>query len=722
MKQLFFQSGHPLVAEVAPPALEPGRILVHVRASAVSPGTELSNLERSGKSFLALALEKRRRVDRLVTAIKRRDFRDIIDRVTRLEQRTQAWSAAGYSAAGVVLGAGPDAAPFAPGDRVAVVGAGYASHADQVVVPRNLAVRMPPELEFEAASTAALGAIALQAVRRAETALGEAVLVLGLGVLGQLTVRLLLAAGARVLAWDPDADRLGLAASVGAEPLLSRDSEEVAEATTRATRGRGADQVILAASAGVGAVATAALATRRHGTLVLLGLTPVSVPREIAYERELDLRMSTSYGPGRYDPDYEERGHDYPFAHVRWSEGRNIESYLELLARGRISLDGLFAEVDGLEKAAEGYARLRAKGSAPGLIFRYREEAPRAESSHATPTRPSTAASIPTPRSALTAPLRIAVLGVGGYSANSILPELARVPDRARLVLLAGSVPARREPLARAHKFERTSESYEDAAVDPAVDLVVIATRHDRHGSLIERALASGRAVFCEKPLALSLAEIERIESTLAAQAGAFLTLGFNRRFAPAVLRWKEELRARRGPLHLDYRVQAGPLPESHWIRTAEGGGRLLGEAVHMIDLLRHLVGEPLEAAQILGGGSGPDRDPGADNFHLALRYRDGSTASLLYTSRGASKHPKERVEGHWDGRTIELDDFAALCESGRSDPLWSATRADKGQRGLWSACLDALLRGAASPTPRDELLETARAAVALDAALRDAR
>ncbi|MFN8548607.1 MAG: Gfo/Idh/MocA family oxidoreductase [Candidatus Eisenbacteria bacterium] len=523
------------------------------------------------------------------------------------------------------------------------------------------------------------------------------------------------------MAWDPDADRLALAASIGAEPLLSRDSEEVAEATTRATRGRGADQVILAASAGPAAVASAALATRRHGVLVLLGLTPVSVPREIAYERELDLRMSTSYGPGRYDPEYEERGRDYPFAHVRWTEGRNVEAYLELLARGRISLDGLFEQIDGLEKAAEGYARLRAKGAAPGLIFRYEEGTRRAEASPAATSSGAARSAVAPARGPTAAPVRVAVLGVGGYTANSILPELARLEGRARLVLLAGSVPARREPLARAHKFERTSERYEDAAVDPAVELVVIATRHDRHAALIERALAAGRAVFCEKPLALTAAEIERIASALAARADAFLTLGFNRRFAPTVVRWREELRARRGPLHLDYRVQAGPLPEGHWLRTAEGGGRLLGEAVHMIDLLRHLVGQPLEAAQVMGGGSGPDRDPGADNFQLMLRYRDGSTGSLLYTSRGSNKHPKERIEGHWDGRTIELDDFTALREAGRNDLLWSAPRADKGQRGLWSACLDALLRGAPSPTPSDELLETARAAVALDAALRDA-
>ncbi|MBK8230714.1 MAG: Gfo/Idh/MocA family oxidoreductase [Candidatus Eisenbacteria bacterium] len=718
MKQLFFQGGRPIVAEVPEPGIEPGRILVDLRASAVSPGTELSNLERSGRGFLALALEKRKRVDRLVDAVRRRDFSDVTARLQRLKSRSEAWGATGYSAAGVVRQVAADVTTFAPGDRVAVVGATYAHHAESVVAPVNLAVRIPPGVDDAAASTAALGAIALQAVRRAGSSIGEVVLVLGLGVLGQIVVRLLRAGGTRVLAWDPDADRLALAAQAGAEPLLARDNEEVAITALRATCGRGADQVILAAAGGEAAVAAAAGSTRRAGVLVLLGNTPVQVPREIAYERELTIRMSTSYGPGRYDPEYEERGHDYPYAHVRWTEGRNIEAYLELLARGQLSLHGLFAEAAGIEQAAEAYARLRAPGAAPGLVFRYPERASSGTSSvHAVAGASPGAAqrsSLAPPGRPIEGPIRVALLGTGGYTQNSILPELARLDRAVRLELLAGSVPGRRDPLAQAHHFARTSGDYAAAAVDPDVDLVVIATRHQAHGELAARALAAGRAVFCEKPLALDAQDLDRIEPLAAA---GFLVVGFNRRFAPAVVRWKSELQSRRGPIHLDYRVQAGALPEGHWLRGPEGGGRLIGEAVHMVDLLRHLVGAPLSRATVAGGGAGSDRDPAADNFQLLLAYADGSTASLLYTSRGSTRHPKERIEGHWDGRTIELDDFVALREAGRTDPLWSAATPQKGQAGLWQAVVTSLRVGGPAPMPTDEVLEVSRAVLALEAA-----
>ncbi len=732
MKALFFHGGRPVLDEVRGPGLGPGRVLVEVHYSAVSPGTEGSLLAQSGRSVLALALEKRHRVDRLFQAVKTRDFGDLRRRFTRLSERSQAWLLPGYSAAGIVRAVGPDVEAFAPGDRVAVAGAGYALHADAVAVPRNLTVAVPRALPLAPASTVAIGAIALQAVRRAESRVGETVLVLGLGLIGQLTARILLAAGCRALGWDPRPERRAQAASIGVEALPVDTLAELDAAVAAATAGHGADQVIVAAAGDRSAPEAGARATRRAGRLVLLGDTPVTVPRDVAFERELEIRLSTSYGPGRYDPSYEDAGRDYPHAHVRWSENRNMAAWLDLLARGRVALDAVTHTVRGFDEAAEAYLDLR-RGtlSSLGLIFRHPaaaaepvawgpEDAPRA------PVAPVAAAEAPRRRS-LETPVRVALLGTGGYAADGILPPLASLGDRVRLELLAGSQPARREPLARRHAFARTSEDHAAAAADPGVDLVVIATRHDRHAALIKAAWEAGHAVYCEKPLALTLAEVADLEASAARAserdgAPPFLALGFNRRFAPTVAQLAEKLTARRGPLQISYRVQAGPVPATHWIRGPEGGGRLIGEGVHMIDLCRFLVGAPITRATVMPGGAGAaDDDPAADNFQILLGYADGSTAAILYTSRGSRAHPKERVECHWDGCTAQIDDFRGLYVAGRAGAPSGAASPDKGQMAMWRACLVALTSGGPAPTPWGEVLETARAAIALESLRRQA-
>lgn len=711
MKQLFFRGGKPFVADVPPPGLPRGQVLVDLRASAVSPGTELSVLEESGRSFLARAIEKRRRVDRLFDAVRRRDLSDLRLRFERLRTRGDAWIAAGYSAAGVVRAAGDGVRDFAPGDRVALAGAGSASHAEQVSVPRNLVVQIPEGVRFEQASTVALGAIALQSVRRAGTVVGETVLVLGLGILGQLTARIVLASGARVLAWDPDPARLALAREAGNEVLTLQSAKELPAQVAARTAGRGADQVILAAAAGAESVAHAAACVRRAGRLVLLGNTPVSMPRDVAYERELTILMSTSYGPGRYDPTYEDAGLDYPFAYVRWTENRNMAGYLDLLARGRVRIEDLLHEVDGLDAAAEAYLSLRSGRAAPGLVFRY----PAAAGAHAPVRRelPRTIAPSLAPRGTLQKPVRLAVVGTGGYTRSSLLPELRRLGDAVRLEWIVGNAPSRREPLAQEFGAKRTTADIEVVLADPDVDLVVIATRHDLHARQVESALRAGKAVYCEKPLALDAVGLDAVE---AASPGTFLTLGFNRRFAPTTVVARNLLRDRRGPLQIAYRVQAGALAEGHWLRGSEGGGRLIGEAVHMIDLARTLVGSPLSRVACFAGGAGPDGDPAADDFHLLLGYEDGSTCCVLYTARGAPAHPKERIELHWDGRSAEIDNFQTLHESGRAEPLVRSSIPDKGQRGLMDAVFAALLAGAPSPTPIEEVLETSRAALELEA------
>jgi predicted dehydrogenase/threonine dehydrogenase-like Zn-dependent dehydrogenase len=733
MKALFFQAGRPLLADVPPPGTGRGRVEVELHYSAVSPGSEAAQLERGGRSALSLALEKRRRIDRLWTALRQRDLEGLRVRFRRLAERASARVAPGYSAAGIVRSVGEGVERFAPGDRVAVAGVGYAMHADIVSVPVNLVVPVPVALDLLPASTVALGAIALQAVRRAEPRIGETTLVLGLGMLGQMTARILRAGGCRVLGWDPRPERAALAAQSGCEIVGAEALADVPAHVAVMTNGMGADQVIVAAAAGATATEAGARSTRRSGTLVLLGDTPVAIERAVAYERELTIRLSTSYGPGRYDPSYEEAGLDYPFAHVRWTENRNLSAWLDLLANGRVSIDDLLRAVRDLEDAAEAYVAL-CQGTLPslGLIFRHQAADRDRDAGIVLPAGSMDRAAVsPSPampaegadRSAggaprVKAPLRVALLGTGDYASGVILPALAALGGRVRLELLAGTTPARRDPLAQRHGFARTLASYAEAAVDPDSDLIVIATRHDNHAALIVRALEAGRAVYCEKPVALTAGEIERVATALG-RAGAFLAIGFNRRFAPAVTRLRAEWSGRRGPLQIAYRVQAGRLPREHWIRSAAGGGRLIGECVHMIDLCRCLAGAPLVQAWVAPGGAGPDEDPAADNFVLGLRYADGSLATILYTSRGAVAHAKERIEVHVDGRSLEIDNFMSVRESGRRAPLWSALAPQKGQRELWHACVDGLIEGRGAPIPADEILETSRAVIALEAARR---
>ncbi len=747
MKQLFFQKGQPRIVEIPPPLAGAKGVVVDVHYSSVSPGTEGALLSSSGRSFLSLALEKRNRVDRLAEAVRRRDFSDVRRRFQRLADRPQALHAPGYSAAGVVRAVGPEVTAFAPGDRVAMAGAGYAVHAEQAVVPANLVVAVPSELDLAPASTVALGAIALQAVRRSEARIGETLLVLGLGFLGQLTARILLAAGCRVLGWDPLESRRKLAARHGVE-LLPVDALEQIEAAARAaTQGHGVDAAILAAAGGAALPEQAARAIRGGGTLVLLGNTPVTVERDTSYPRELTIRMSTSYGPGRYHPRYEEEGVDYPFSQVRWTENRNMAAWLDLLSSGRVTVDDLLGPIRTLEEAAEAYVTLRSDPNAPpGFLFRH-GAAGVPQSASAVPSPETSAGGVPQPAARVRppgfreasggvsagprssdaapadsiaarrhpprrAPLRVALLGTGAYAATGILPPLSALGERIRFELLAGRVPSRREPLAERYGFARTSSDYDVSAVDPGVDLVVIATRHDRHAALVKLALSAGHAVFCEKPLALLDSDLDAIEAELAARRG-FLAVGFNRRFAPAVSRWREELAGRCGPLQISYRVQAGPLPEEHWIRGPEGGGRLIGEAVHMIDLLRFVIGAPVQSAWILPGGGGTG--PAADEFQAGFRYEDGSTATLLYTGRGSIAHPKERIESHGDGRSFELVNFSRLAESGRSGALYTAPEPRKGAPELWQACAAALLEGGPEPTPSEEVIETHRVAFALE-------
>ncbi|MBL8384241.1 MAG: bi-domain-containing oxidoreductase [Burkholderiales bacterium] len=595
--------------------------------------------------------------------------------------------ALGYSAAGRVLAAGAGVTAFRVGDAVAVAGAQCAFHAEILNVPQQLAAAVPDNVDLGDAATVALGAIALQGVRRAEPTLGETVAVIGLGVLGQLTVQILKAAGARVLALDVDPARIALAASLGADaPLVATDAAP--DQVRRLCGGHGADAVIITASAADDTIVAQAFGmSRRKGRVVLVGDVGLDLKRADLYAKELDFRISCSYGPGRYDADYEERGVDYPLAYVRWTENRNMAAYLRLLETGAVRVGEIIGGRHRVEEAEAVYAALRADRARLLALFDFGPA-----------DRPSAGA---VPRARPTAAARpggtigIGVIGAGQYTRAMHLPLLRELADH--FCLRGVAMRTGHKAAAVAAEFGAAFATTDADAVlaDPETQAVLIATRHDLHARLAQRALAAGKHVLVEKPLALSASDLEGFDpAALAASGAPVLQTGFNRRFSPHAAQVRELVAQRAQPLMLSYRMNAGYIPAEHWVHGPEGGGRNLGEACHAYDLFSFLIGTAIERVEAVSIGPGNGHYRRDDNFCATLRYADGSIATLLYTAMGSADHPKEQMELFCDGRVIRLDDYRTLTVAGDERPLLSTRTAEKGQREQWLAFAQAVRTG----------------------------
>lgn len=675
MKQLVLQHGGPILVDVPAPVAEPGRILVKVDHSCISVGTELAGVRSVSRPLWRRALESPAEVRKVIDRVRTgglAETRALIDR------KLNALLPIGYSAAGVVIDVGAGIERFRAGDRVACAGAGWASHAEYVAVPENLAAPVADGLSFVAASTVTLGAIALQGVRRAAPTLGETFLVIGLGVLGQLTARLLRANGVRVIGVDPKRDRLNKARAAGLDHALDPLTEDVEALAHALTDGHGADGVIItAASSSDDILSTAFRVCRKKGRVVLVGDVGLNIRRDDIYAKELDFLVSTSYGPGRYDRRYEEEGVDYPLAYVRWTESRNMAAYLALLAEGRIAVGDLCEQIFPLERAPEAYAALMSdEGMAPLAAFlRYGE----AEGDDAVRLRRMVPVAAQPNAARRDGVIGLGVIGAGGFATATLLPIVARASDRFRLTTVVTRQGVAAASVARQFGAAAAATDANALLRDPETDAVLIATRHDRHASLALAALEAGKHVFVEKPLCLTEAELAAIEAFYCGRTEApLLMTGFNRRFAPAIAALKVRLAARKNPLVIDYRVNAGYLPPDHWVHGPEGGGRNLGEACHFYDLFGALVGSPMETIQAMAIGKGEPALRPDDNFVAQIRFSDGSLASLTYTALGDRRHPKERMELYCDGVVYELEDYQRLTSSD-GKLRWSAARAEKG-------------------------------------------
>ena len=700
MKQILqnARTGALELVDVPAPALAPGLVLVRNAFSVMSPGTEKTAIDFARKSMLGKA---RSRPDLVKQVTRKLRQEGPLPTYRTVMNRLDAPQPLGYACAGIVEAVGEGVASLAPGDRVACAGAGYANHAEMVIVPENLTAHVPDGLALDAAAFGTLGAIAMQGLRVGEPTLGEVVAVIGLGLIGQLTVQLLRANGCRVYGIDLDPARLAEAKRQGMEWGAAPGDDHDA-LLARVTGGHGVDlAIVTAASESSAPIELAAALVRHKGRVVAVGATAMDLDRRSFYEKELELRMSMSYGPGRYDRRYEELGLDYPLTYVRWTEQRNLQAFLDLAAAGRIDPLALDVETVDFEAATVTYEAL-AKGERRSLaaIFRYAEEVDATRSHRLAPAGTGARA----PRSG---ELGIAFVGAGNYAQAVLLPILEKTPGLARRSIVTSTGPSARRTAER-FGFEACGTDPGAVFGDEAVDLVFVATRHDTHAALAESALRAGKAVWLEQPVGLSRDEVDAV-ARAAVDTDGFLMVGYNRRFSPHARAVREAFARRAGPMAIQYVVSAGPAPAGTWLTDPKiGGGRIVGEACHFIDLCTYLVGQAPSAVQAQALGRDPETD---DSTMLLLAFPDGSTAHVAYLANASTELSKERWEVHADGRSALCDNFRVTTLPGGRKVR--GVNQDKGQKGALESCRRALAEGLGSPIALDEIVATSIASIA---------
>jgi polar amino acid transport system substrate-binding protein len=677
--------------ECPTPARPPGFVLVANRASLISAGTERSTVKAAQASLLGKARQRPDQVQRVLDNLRKEG---VWATLRKVQEKLSLPKALGYSSAGVVLEADAGGERRA-GERVGCGGQDYASHAEVVVVPRNLVVPLPESLTFEEGSFVAVGAIALQGVRRAGVTLGDRVLVIGLGLLGQLVWQLLQDAGCVAIGTDVSPEAVGRARGLGLRHALPR-GDDIASLCAALSDGHGVDAVIITASArSAEPLELAGSVCRERGRVVVVGTLPLEVPRESYYRKELDLVMSRSYGPGRYDPEYEEGGVDYPYAQARWTEGRNMAAFLEAVARGGVKLAPLVTHRFPLERAFAAYDIVSGRNPEPhvGIVLQYPETtaplprlALRQSAARATPGR-----------------LRAGFVGAGSFARGYLLPHLKDNPG-VELVTVATSRGHTAQDAARKFGFAEAASDAEAVLRDDRVDAVFIATRHDLHAPFARLALEQGKHVFVEKPLAVAPEQLAALLPALQGARGV-LQVGFNRRFSPLALALKQALAASPAPLQVTYRVNAGPLPPDHWLVSAtEGGGRMIGEGCHFLDLMQFLADEqPVRVSAVAFGGDA------TGCTSVLVELSGGSTGTLVYQANSSPLIAKERIEASRGGRAGIIDDWRRLeLFEGRRRRLVKARGQAKGHAEELAAFLAAAATGRPALTIESQLLTTA--------------
>jgi predicted dehydrogenase/threonine dehydrogenase-like Zn-dependent dehydrogenase len=699
MKQLFFDGkGQLHIEDVPAPACGPGEVLVQTAYSLISAGTEAA--QAAGGGSLARRVMKQ---PQLIRSAARFALKQGVGAMLRtVKQVADEWTPIGYSAAGTVVEVGAGVTRFAVGDRVACAGAGQANHAEFIAVPENLTVKIPGDLPFREAAFVTLGAIALQGVRRAEPTLGETVAVVGSGLIGLLTAQLLRANGCMVIATDLSDERLTLARLLGVDHAINVRAADPVKTVMALTNGLGADAVILCASAKSSeSINQAFKMCRERGRVVIVGAVGLELERPDFYNKEIDLRMSRSYGPGRYDRRFEEQGYDYPPAYVRWTETRNLSAFLEAVAAKRVNVAALISAEYPIENAQAAYDDVLKGGpSKIGVLLKYPEH-PFESARRTYQLKPSAIGYQPSA-------IRLALVGAGSFAKAMHAPNLKALGVRVPVVVSGSGVSARQ--VAELLGAEKATTDFDSVLADSAVRAVLISTRHNLHAAQVIAAAKAGKHIFVEKPLGLTGDECrEAVEAVEAADV--LCTVGFNRRFSPFAVAARNALKSAAGPKQIVCRVNAGPLPKSHWLLDrAEGGGRLIGEGCHFFDLMAWLVGSAPESvtAQRIGDS--------IDDVSAVVRFADGSVGTLIYTGLGDPQYPKERIEIFAGGGVAVIDDFRVVEFSGLPGKSAKGSQ-NKGHRELLANFVAACEgKAALGVMAHDGLLATLCAEAALEA------
>ena len=716
MKQLLqnMKNGKTTIEDVPAPTPRAGMALVKTAASLVSAGTERMVVEFAEKNLVGKA---RSRPDLVKQVFDKAQREGLVPTVAAAFNRLDLPMALGYASAGTIVALGENMHGFKVGQRVACAGGGFAVHAEYNVVPRNLLTPLPKNVDFESAAFATLGAIAMHGFRLAEPQVGERVAVIGLGLLGLLMAQIASAAGCSVLGIDIDPKRIKLASSLGLQAVTRKNAESTSQAFTA---NRGFDIVLICADTSSNdPVELAAVIARDRARIVATGAVGLNIPRKIYYEKELSFINSRSYGPGRYDLSYEETGNDYPIGYVRWTEGRNLESVVELMANGKLKVAPLISHRFPIDEAATAYEVItgKTKESFLGVLLTYPEGKHRPEVLEGMKEERRIAFPLSSFKS--TGTVKLGVLGAGLY-ANAMLLPVIKNNKNFELVVIASSGGLHAQHSGKKFGFKYATSSDDEIINDPSINTIAILTRHDTHADLIVKALKAGKHVFVEKPLAVTSDQLSVISKQLQKTDNCLLTVGFNRRFSPLAQSLSSFLSNRNEPLYAHYRINAGYIPLNHWTQDqAIGGGRIIGEGCHFVDFITFLVGAaPVSVSAHALSDNGKYRE---DNVSMTFTFPDGSVGVVDYLANGDKSFPKERVEVFCGGQIAVLEDFRSLqmTKDGKKKEVKLAAQ-DKGQKNEMEIFTKAIREGGEPPIPYEQLIGVTRSTFAAVESLRE--